>query len=73
MKAKLKVVKHEKATKRTKKIGMRTKILAHRVNQDLKRSKLKMTKILQINVDGRKEAHDLMEVTANQLGIDVLL
>jgi len=30
-------------------------------------------KVLQINVDGRKEAHDLMEATANHLDIDILI
>lgn len=32
-----------------------------------------MIRVLQINVDGRREAHDLMQATANQLGIDVLV
>lgn len=34
---------------------------------------LAMIRVLQINVDGRREAHDLMQATANQLGIDVLV
>lgn len=32
-----------------------------------------MIKVLKINVGGRREAHDLMEATANQLGIDILV
>jgi len=32
-----------------------------------------MIKVLQINIDGRKKAHDLMQATANQLGIDILV
>lgn len=32
-----------------------------------------MIKVLQINVDGRKDVYDLMESTAVQLGIDILI
>lgn len=52
-----------------------TKRRAYRIGYDLVMAnhRLVMIKLLQINIDGRREAHDLMQATANQLRIDILV